>query len=160
VTLETLDELAESLSGATLDSVLRWIAAAFTARSLSTDVERATGRIYDLVSAVKRFTYMDRATVAEPTNIAQGLADTVAVLAAKARAKSAAVRLDIAPDLPLVHGYTGELNQVWSNLIDNALDAVGESGQVSISAACDGDTVVVRIIDDGPGIPRDDQAHW
>jgi signal transduction histidine kinase len=155
LTTEALDELAESLAGERLDAALRWIGAEYAARSLASDVERATTRIYDLVSSVKRFTYMDRSAPAEPTDIAQGLADTVAMLASKARAKSVSVSVDAAPDLPRVSGNSGELNQVWSNLIANALDAVGESGHVAVSAARDGLTVVVRVIDDGPGISSD-----
>jgi len=156
VTLDMLDELADTVPAGALDAALRWIAAGYTARSLATDVERATTRIYDLVSAVKRFTYMDRATVPEPASIAQGLMDTVTVLAAKARAKSASVKLDVPADLPMVRAYGGELNQVWSNLLENALDAVGDGGEVIIRAAHErGDRVVVRVIDDGAGIPPD-----
>jgi signal transduction histidine kinase len=155
LTTETLDELADAFAGDALTAALRWIAAEYAARSLAADVERATTRIYDLVSSVKRFTYMDRSAPAEPTNIAQGLADTVSMLATKARAKSVSVSVDVERDLPLVLGHPGELNQVWANLLENALDAVSESGHVSLSAARDGETVVVRVIDDGPGIPSD-----
>jgi signal transduction histidine kinase len=154
-TIGMLDELADSLPAAALDPALRWLAAASTSRALATDVARATTRIYELVSAVKRFTYMDRPTVAEPSNIAQALADTATVLAAKARSKSTAVDVDVPSDLPLVRVFGGELNQVWSNLIENALDAVGESGHVLVSARANGATVVVRVVDDGHGIPAD-----
>ena len=155
LTTDTLDELSDAFSGAMLDAALRWIAAEYSARSLAADVERATTRIYDLVSSVKRFTYMDRAAPFEPTNIVQGLTDTVAVLASKARAKSVSVSVDAPPDLPVVSGNPGELNQVWANLLENAIDAVDESGHVSVTAARDGGTIIVRIIDNGPGIPPD-----
>jgi signal transduction histidine kinase len=155
ITIGTLDELADVLPAVALNPALAWIAAASTSRALATDVERATTRIYELVSAIKRFTYMDRPTIAEPSSIAQALADTATVLTAKARSKSAAVDLDMPSDLPLVRTYGGELNQVWSNLIENALDAIGESGHVTVSAREDGANVVVRIVDDGPGIPID-----
>jgi signal transduction histidine kinase len=155
VALDMLFELAAALPRSGLNAALGWLAAASTAQSLASDVERATTRIYELVSAVKRFTFMDRAGVPAPTDIAQGLADTVAVLASKARQKSVAVRLDVAQGLPLVLASVAELNQVWSNLLDNALDAVGPSGEVTVSAATDGDVVVVRVIDNGPGIPAD-----
>jgi signal transduction histidine kinase len=124
---------------------------------LATDVERATTRIYELVSAVKRFTYMDRPTVAEPSSIAQALADTVAVLGAKAKSKSVTVTLDVPADLPLVRVFGGELNQVWSNLIENALDAVAEGGKVAVNARAEKENVVVRVIDDGCGIVGDDK---
>jgi len=155
ITSTTLDELAETLPAHALDAALRWLAAAHAARSLATDIERATTRIHELISAVKRFTYMDRPTIAEPASVGQALADTVTVLAGKARAKSAVVDLDVPADLPLVRTYGGELNQVWSNVIDNALDAVGESGRVTVSGRLDGDSVIVRVIDDGAGISPD-----
>ena len=128
------------------------MAARYTTRSLTSDIERASSRIYDLVSAVKRFTYMDRATVSEPASVAQGVMDTVAVLASKAKEKSVSVRLEIPENLPLIRAFGGELNQVWSNLLENALDAVPTSGQVVISAKCDGDWVVVRVVDNGSGM--------
>jgi signal transduction histidine kinase len=159
ITRASLDEIASTLEGDVLETALHWIAAEYTARSLAVDVERATTRIYDLVSSVKRFTYMDRATVAAPTDIAEGLADAVAVLAGKARAKSVAVTLDVPADLPVVRGYAAELSQVWSNLLENALDASGPSGRVSVSAAQERDEVVVRVIDDGPGIPPEIQSR-
>jgi signal transduction histidine kinase len=155
MSVETLDELAEVLPDEVLNLVLTWMAARYTARSLASDIERAATRIHDLVSAVKRFTYMDRATVAEPTNIAQGLMDTVAVLASKAKEKSVAITLSIPGDLPPVPVFGGELNQVWSNLLENALDAVNSAGRVTMSASREDGRVVVRIVDDGPGIPPD-----
>jgi signal transduction histidine kinase len=150
-----LDELAQAVPPTALNAALAWIAAARTARSLSGDIERAGGRIYDLVASVKRFSHMDRGTATEQTNIAQSLADTVSVLSGKAKQREVAVRLDVADDLPLVPAYAAELNQVWSNLIDNALDAVSRGGQVRVQAAQEGANVVVRVIDNGPGIPAD-----
>jgi signal transduction histidine kinase len=161
VTIGALDDLIAAVPRAAFDAALRWIAAEFNARSLATNIERATGRIHDLVSSVKRFTYMDRATVATPTDIGQSIADTIAVLAAKARAKSVAVTLDIPSDLPRVPAYPAELNQVWSNLIENALDAVGTSGHVSVSAQHLGgpNLVLVSVVDDGHGIPAEIKAR-
>jgi signal transduction histidine kinase len=153
--VEPLEKLARTMPADCLDPAVRWIAASHASRSLATDVERATTRIYELVSAVKRFTYMDRPTVAEPSRIGQALADTVAVLGAKAKSKSVTVTLDVPADLPLVRVFGGELNQVWSNLIENALDAVAERGKVTVSARAEKDTVVVRVIDDGCGIAGD-----
>ncbi|MFI5312208.1 MAG: sensor histidine kinase [Gemmatimonadales bacterium] len=155
LTAQHMDELSQAIPPRALDPALAWLAAARTARSLSSDIGLAGGRIYELVSAVKRFSHMDRATASEPTNVAQGITDTVTVLSGKARARNVAIRLDIAPDLPLVPAFAAELNQVWSNLIDNALDAVGESGLVTVRAEREGEQVVVRVSDDGPGIPDD-----
>jgi signal transduction histidine kinase len=160
ITTDSLDELAESFSGPTLDTALRWIAAEYTTRTLATEVERATTRIYDLVSAVKRFTYMNRDSAAvEPTDVAQGLADSVAMLAAKARAKSVAIRMEVPHGLPMVPGNAGELNQVWANLLENALDAVGEGGEIIVRATHNSKEVAVSVIDNGPGIPPDVQSR-
>jgi signal transduction histidine kinase len=153
VTLEALDDLGGAVDGARLDVALRWVAAGCTTRALATDVERAASRVHSLVSAVKGFTYMDKPTAPEEVALAQGLTDTVAVLAYKARKKSVAVSVDVEPDLPRVRGFGGELNQVWANLIDNALDAAPERGHVNITARREAGWVVVRVIDDGPGIP-------
>ena len=155
VTIEALDDVAGTLSAETLDVVLHWVASSYTTRSIASDIERASSRIYDLVSAVKRFTYMDRATVGEPGSIAQGITDTVAVLASKAKAKSVMVRLEIPELLPMVRIYGGELNQVWSNLIENALDAVEPHGEVHVRVAADEQWVTVYVADNGPGIPPD-----
>jgi signal transduction histidine kinase len=153
--LELLDELAGTLSGDKLGATLRWMAAGCTMRGLARDVERAASRVHTLVSAVKGFTYMDHATAPEPVDIGKGLTDTLAVLAAKARGKSASLTVDVPPDLPRVRGFGGELNQVWSNLVENALDAVNDGGRVTVTAHADGSRVVVRVTDDGPGIPAE-----
>jgi signal transduction histidine kinase len=155
VTIETLDMLAEATSGDTLDAALRWIAAGCTTRSLASDIEQAATRIYELVAAIKRFTYMDNLAGPEPVDVEAGLRDTLKVLAAKAKSKGVAMTLDVAADLPRVHATGSELNQVWLNLIDNALDAITDSGQIEISAQVELDRVVVSVVDDGPGIPPD-----
>ena len=159
ITRDVLDDLSSALPMEKLDIAVRWIAAGHTARALATDVERATRRIYELVSAVKRFTYMDRPTVAEPSSIAQPIADTVTVLGAKARAKTASITVDIPADLPLVNVFGAELNQVWSNLLENALDSIGDCGHVIVNARREYDTVVVRVVDDGPGIPTENLSR-
>ena len=155
VTLALLDELAAALDGDRLRVALRWVASGCAVRALANDVERAASRVHELVSAVKGFTYMDHAPSAEPVDVGKGLTDTMAVMAAKARAKSAALALDVPADLPRACGFGGELNQVWANLIDNALDAVSENGRVVVTARAEGTRVVVRVTDDGSGIPAE-----
>jgi signal transduction histidine kinase len=153
VTLPALDRLAEALQGEVLDAALRWVAHGCAARSLALEIGTAASRIHELVAAVKGFTHMDRETTAQPTDVGQGLTDTLTVLRAKVKTKSATVAVAVTPDLPPVLAYGGELNQVWVNLIDNALDAVAPGGRVDVSAKREGAKLVVRIADDGPGIP-------
>ena len=155
VSLGILDELAGALSGDKLRAALRWVAAGCTVRGLARDIERAASRVHALVSAVKGFTYMDHASAPEPVDLAKGLGDTLAVLAAKARGRSVSVTLDVPNDLPRTRGFGGELNQVWANLVDNAIDAVKDGGHVAVTARIEGGKVIVRVTDDGPGIPAD-----
>jgi signal transduction histidine kinase len=153
LTTVDLDELAQELTPVQLAAAVRWVATQHSARILTIEVERSAARIHDLVSAVKRFTWMDRATVAEPLSIRQGIEDTIIVLASKTRAKSAVIRAKLPPDLPKVRALGGELNQVWHNLLDNALDAINEGGTVEVRAFARRDQVVVEIADEGNGVP-------
>jgi signal transduction histidine kinase len=148
-----LDELARVVQGDALEAVLRWAASGCAVRALAAEIQDAAMHISGLVSAIKGFTHMDQAMIAEPVEIAPGLGNTVAVLRSKAGKKSAAVSIDVEPGLPRVCGFAGELNQIWGNLIDNALDAVPEKGLVEVTAKRERGCVVVRVVDNGPGIP-------
>jgi signal transduction histidine kinase len=159
VTIGALDVLARVLEGEALDAALDWVGAGCAVRTLANEIERAGTRISELVGAMKRLTHMDRAPVPEPMDIEQGLRDTLMILGHKARAKSVSVRIDVAPGMPGVRAIGGELNQVWMNLLDNALDAVGLAGHVAITAKPEGRSVVVRVIDDGPGIARENRSR-
>ena len=153
VTFEALDQLAATVQGPALDAVLRWAAAGCAVRNLASEIQEAAMRVSGLVMAIKGFTHMDQAMVAEPVELAPNLSNTVTVLKAKAGQKSAIVAIEIEPRLPRVRGFAGELNQVWGNLIDNALDAIGDGGRVEVKASREGDRAVVRVVDNGPGIP-------
>jgi signal transduction histidine kinase len=159
ITIEQLDGLAAQLSGESLDAALRWIGIGCGTTAVAEDIERAATRISDLVGAVKRFTHMDNRAGPESVSIEPGLHDTLRVVAAKAKSKSAAISLDWEPDLPPVRANGGELNQIWLNLIDNALDAIEESGSIEIRGRKELDRVVVSVVDDGPGIPPDVVPH-
>lgn len=155
VTIEALDAIAREVSGPCLEATLRWAASGCSVRALASEIQDAAMRISGLVTAVKGFTHMDQGAAAEPVDLAQNLANTVTVLRAKAREKSIAIALTVDPDLPAATGFVGELNQIFSNLIDNALDAAPQDGHVEVTATRDKQRVVVRVIDDGPGIPPD-----
>jgi len=159
LTLDALDTLAATVSHDALDAALQWIAAGCQVRTLASQIETSVSRISALVGAVRGFTFMDHAPTPEPVDIRRGIADTLTMLGAKARAKSVEVSVQLAPDLPRAHGVGAELNQVWMNIIDNALDAVAVGGRVEVTASEAPGRVVVRIVDDGPGIPAAIQAR-
>ena len=154
VTIDALDRVASAISGPALETVMRWAGSGCSVHRLASEIQEAAMRISGLVTAIKGFTHMDQGTVAEPVDLLQGLSNTIAVLQSKARHKSVAVAVRAEPGLPRAFGFPGELNQIWANLIDNALDALQEGGRVDIEAAREGQRLSVRIIDDGPGIPE------
>jgi signal transduction histidine kinase len=155
VTLDMLNTLAAAIRGDSLNTALRWLAADCATRRMTSEIQQAAARIGELVNAVKGFTQMDRASVPEPVDLVRGLANTLAVLSSKAKSKSVGVTLNLEKDLPAVHGFGSELNQIWSNLIDNALDAVDEGGQVEIIAKKEKNHVMVLVIDNGHGVPTE-----
>jgi signal transduction histidine kinase len=155
VTIPALDELAALASGDTLAAALEWMTARCETRALATTIERAATRIHDLVGAVKRFTFMDNLAGPEFTDVGQGLRDTLSILSSKTKTKNANVALELEDGLPRVRAAGGELNQVWLNLLDNALDAMPISGHLTVGARREGTRVIVTFVDDGPGIPAD-----
>jgi signal transduction histidine kinase len=159
VTIDALDRIASAVDGPGRAAALRSVAAACAVRGIAGEMQEAAKRISGLVAAIKGFTHMDQAVVAAPVDLAKGLGDTVKMLNTKAKGKSVTVSIATAPDLPFVRGFGGELNQIWNNLIDNALDAAPAGGQVDVSAGVEHERVVVRVIDNGGGIPADKQAR-
>ena len=150
--LAALERLEAVLDRSKLETVVEYIAAEFAARRLAAEIERAAGRISNLIAAVKRFTYMDQAVAPKPVDLVAGLKDTMLVLNAKARGKNVALGLDAPADLPAIDALGGELNQVWINLIENAIDAAPKNGHVTIAAHPVADGVIVSVVDNGAGI--------
>jgi len=156
VTINMLDKLTNKLSGEILAFALHWIATYCATSSLAVEIEQSASRISELVTAVKKFTYMDNLAGSESVDVEPGLRETIKVLAAKSKSKAATITLDVQANLPRVRATGSELNQVWMNLIDNALDAISDTGNIHISAQIELDRLVVRITDDGQGIPAED----
>ena len=153
--IEELDQLAGIVPGEKLNVVLKWIVASCSAHSLSNDLENSAAHIYKLVDAVKKFTYMDNRSEKEFIDIAQGIENTIQILVSKIKAKNAFIINEIDSSLPRVYVNGSELNQVWLNLIDNALDAIAPSGRITIKGFTKPTHVEVKITDNGPGIPSE-----
>ena len=157
VTTAQLDAAAGALDGGKLVLGLRYVAANLTARRLTGEIVKAAERIHELAARVKKQTHMDRAPVVDAILLEESLADTLALIGSKARSKAVTLELKVEPNLPRLQGVLGELNQVWLNLIDNAIDAAPEGGHVTVAAGHERDSIVVRVIDDGPGIAAADR---
>jgi len=154
------DAQLESFAGAAGDSLgseLTRFATLLEMDRIADELEHSTARISDLVKAIKEYSYMDQAQLQE-VDIAKSLETTLTIMHHKLKRGVAVIR-DFAPDLPKVMAYGSELNQVWTNLIDNAADAMKESGKLRIRAARENDFILVEIADTGPGIPPEVQAR-
>jgi len=156
LTTADLDAAAAALTADELAVVVRYVAAQTNARRLTSDLVSAATRVHTLVTAVKSHTHMDRGTAREPVALERHLADAITLLGSKATAKEITLELAVASGLPPVHGVISELNHVWLNLIDNAIDAAPPAGHVTVSARVDRGNVVVEVVDDGPGIAAED----
>jgi signal transduction histidine kinase len=157
VTVAELDELAATFPPALLAASLTWIAAGQRTRWLAEEIARSSDRINGLVRDIRQFSYMDQAPHPEPTDVRPGIIGAIRLLDHKARGKSVEISATVPEDLPSIHVYGGEINQVWVNLLENALDAVERGGRISISAHSDGDRLTVVVADDGHGIPESDR---
>lgn len=156
--LATLERLTAMLQGDTLECAVRAMAVEHAAIALTGDVERAVTRIHDLVSSVRRFSNLGRAPGTDLVDVAQGLRDTLAMASDKAKRQANELRLVAEDNLPRVRAGD-DLNQVWANLVDNAIDAAGANGRIEINAGVSHGNVVVRVIDDGPGMSADVEAR-
>ncbi|MCB0208088.1 MAG: cyclic nucleotide-binding domain-containing protein [Anaerolineae bacterium] len=156
VKLDELDELAGCLPPHFLDPVITWLHDSLCAANLLDEVEQSTRRISDLVCAIKEYTYMDRAPV-QDVDIHHGLDITLKVL--KHKLRNVRVTRQYDPDLPILTGKGGELNQVWTNLIDNAVDAMGGQGELKLITRCENNFAMVEVTDNGPGIPPEVEPH-
>jgi signal transduction histidine kinase len=140
------------LAGPATGAALGWVAATLTAGRLAAEIQDSTARMTALVGAVKSYAYMDRGAVVE-VDLHEGLETTLTVLGHKLKHTQIKVVRDYDRQLPKLTVRASELNQVWTNLLDNAIDALGETGTITIRTQADGSCAVVEISDDGSGIP-------
>lgn len=152
-----MDEFARIVPEKHLSPVLNWINNNLVTEKMVNDIQEASQRIEKLINAIKNFTHMDRDLNKEYTDIHSGIKNTLTMLAHKLKKGNVELVEQYDTSLPPVKAYVGELNQVWTNLIDNALDAMEEKpkGRLEIITRRDKGSVEVSIIDNGPGIPED-----
>jgi signal transduction histidine kinase len=144
------EEAAGVLGQASLAAGLEWVSSSISMNNLLAEVKDSTGRIFELVAAMKSYSQMDRASL-QRVDVREGLESSLVVLGHRIPAGVTVVR-NYAADAPVVEAYAGELNQVWTNLVENAIDAMAGSGTLRVSLRADGDAAVVEIADTGPGM--------
>jgi signal transduction histidine kinase len=152
-----LDQVVEAAGPAT-DAALRWVAASLSSVRLAAELEESTERMSSLVGSVKSYAYMDRGELVE-VDLHEGLETTLAVLGYKLKHTEIELVREYDRTLPKLTVRGSELNQVWTNLLDNAIDALGERGTITIATHADGQCAVVEISDDGPGVSEDVAAR-
>ena len=152
--IETLDKLQ---SNALLQIAVQWLGTGCQIVQQLHEIQDSTGRISQIVRAMKSYTYLDQSPLLE-VDVHEGLENTLVIMEHKLK-HGVTVKRDYASGLPRIEAYASELNQVWTNIIDNAVDAMDGSGEIVIRTYEENDQVVVEIVDNGPGIPKDIQSR-
>jgi signal transduction histidine kinase len=147
-------EQLHALAGPATPAAIRWIVASLSAQRLVSDLRESTERMSSLIGAIKAYAYMDRGGLVE-ADVHEGLETTLKVLGHKLKHTEIEIRREYDRTLPPLTIYGSELNQVWTNLLANAIDAVGERGTITVRTRLDGDCILVDMADTGPGIPPD-----
>ncbi len=151
------ERAAALLDDDSLEAGLEWVASSLSMTALLGEVKESTRRISELVAAVRSYSQLDRASV-QQVDVTEGLESTLVMLAHKLK-NGITVERDYGEDVPRIEAVAGELNQVWTNLVDNAVDAMAGRGTLRVSTRPNGTGVVVEIADTGHGIPEEIQAH-
>ena len=152
-----LELLATEMTPEAFTEALMWLEASLNMNDLVNEVEQSTSRISDLVGAIKNYSYMDRGTM-QSVDLHEGLDNTLKILHHKLK-YGVTVNKEYDRSLPKISAYGGELNQVWTNLIDNAIDAMDGKGELTIRTSQEDSCVLIEIIDNGSGIPPELQSR-
>jgi signal transduction histidine kinase len=155
LSVEDFTRFAKAVPAPLQTSALGWVACRLSVHRIVSEIASSSDRISQLVGSVKAYSHMDRSPEHKPTDVREGIDNTLTLLGHKIKKKGIRLARDYADDLPPIPANAGELNQVWTNLVDNAIDAVGEGGTIRIKARSDEAHVIVNIIDDGHGIPEE-----
>ncbi|NEP02289.1 MAG: cyclic nucleotide-binding domain-containing protein [Symploca sp. SIO2E9] len=158
--IENLEVISEQLTTDTLRDVLTWLEVMLTEASLVNVLDQGISRISELVGAVKSYSYVDQAPLKRKNiDLHQGIDNTLTILGYKLRKHRISVIREYAENLPCIEADGSALNQVWTNLIDNAIDALGEQGKIWVRTSVGKDYLTVEIADNGPGIPPEIQSR-
>ena len=150
-----LEIINNDVGSEAFQNILDWLENLLSSERLIKDLGDASERITMLVDAIKSHVHMDKAGELYRTDIHKDLDDTLILLGYKIRDKNIRVKKNYCEDFPEVDVYIGELNQVWTNIIDNAIYAVSQNGEIEIETTCDKKNISVRITDNGSGIPKE-----
>ena len=150
---DQLNNLANEFSGDLLGKVVAWMGASFNVFTLLEEINQGSERISEIVKSLKSYVYLDQAPIQE-VDIHEGIDNTLVMLRHKLK-EGIEVKRDYADALPHIQAYGSELNQVWTNIIDNAIDAMNGKGEIFIKTRQKGDWVIVDFEDNGPGMPED-----
>jgi signal transduction histidine kinase len=156
VDISWLEQLVAKLPPEGVADALSWLESRLNLKLLLSEVEQSTGRIADLVKAMKSYSYMGQSPMQE-VDIHEGIESTLTMLGHKL--KNVTLNRAFDRSIPRLMAYGGELNQVWTNLIDNAIDAVHGTGKICVGTSREDNQLVVEIVDNGSGIPPEVQSH-
>jgi len=150
-----LEQTEKSIPGIFLGNALAWVAGDIEIDRMVDEIKMSAARVSELVSSIKSYSHMDQSIEHKPTDVHEGLDNTLKMFGHKLNQKNIQISRKYSPDLPAIPGNAGELNQVWTCIIDNAIDAMGDGGILSIETNSSDLGVDIKIIDDGTGIPED-----
>jgi len=152
-----LEKLKSNLSQSLFSLSIQWLSTGCLMMGLLSEVLQTTERISQIVRAVKSYTYLDQAPLLE-VDVHEGLENTLVIMQHKLK-KGVTIKREYSQNLPHIEAYASELNQVWTNIIDNAIDAMNGKGEIKIRTYEEDHRVIVEIVDNGPGIPEEIQSR-
>lgn len=150
-----LEQVSAIVNGQHLDGILPWLESTLSMEQLVCEIREAASRISHLLKSIKSYTHMDRAKDGEKIDIQEGIINTLIMLKHQWKQKGIKIEKDFAENMPKILAFPGELNQVWTNLLDNAIDAMEEGGLLKLKAYAKRDRVFMEITDNGTGIPEE-----
>jgi len=156
ITADDLDKVAEILDNEeAIPAIMSWFESTMSLEILVQEIRESASRISELVGSVKNYSHMDRSTSMEPTDVREGIKNTLMMLKHKLKKQQIQIQKNCVLELPMVMAYGGQLNQVWTNIIDNAIDAMPDGGMLKIDNFSERSNVCINIADTGTGIPEE-----